>query len=133
MTLQGLSDDLAGFRIQGSKQTGRAMADIVVRAAFDLSRAHGQQGCGPVQCLNLTLFIHAQDQGTIGRVQIQAHDIAHLVDEQRIFGQLERFAAVGSQGKCAPNTVNRCPTQARPLGQRARGPVGGIGRRGLQG
>jgi len=57
------------------------MADIVVRAALNLSGAHGQQGRGPVQCLNLALFIYAQNQGTIRRVQIQADDIPHLLDE----------------------------------------------------
>jgi hypothetical protein len=32
----------------------------------------------------LALLIHAQNQGLVGRIHIQPHNVAYLVDEQRI-------------------------------------------------
>jgi hypothetical protein len=60
------------------------MAGVVVGAAFDLAGAHGQQRGGTIQRLNLALFVHAQDQGTLGRVQIKPNDVADLIDKQRV-------------------------------------------------
>ena len=43
-------------------------------AAFDLSGTHGQQRLGAVERLNLALFVHAQDQGAVRRVEVEADD-----------------------------------------------------------
>ena len=93
MALLVLADDLARLGIERGKQTGGAVTRIVMRAPLQLAGAHGQQRRGPIQRLNLALFVHTQDQGALRRVQIQSNDVPHLVDEQRVFGQLERFAA----------------------------------------
>jgi len=57
MALLVLADDLAGLGVQRGKQAGRAVARVVVGAAFDLVRSHGQQRSGTIQRLNLTLFV----------------------------------------------------------------------------
>jgi len=59
MALLVLADDLAGLGIQRSKQAGGAVPRIVVGAAFDLPRSHGQQRSRAVKRLDLALFIHA--------------------------------------------------------------------------
>ena len=59
MTLLVLADNLAGLGVQRGKQAGRSVPRIVVCAALDLPRSHGQQRSGAVQRLNLTFFIHA--------------------------------------------------------------------------
>ena len=41
MSLLVLADDLAGSGIQRGKQAGRAMARVVMGAAFDLAGSHG--------------------------------------------------------------------------------------------
>ena len=45
--------------IERGKQTGGAMTDIVMSAAFDLPWAHGQQRCRSIQSLYLRLLVHA--------------------------------------------------------------------------
>src|ERR1035437_1413690 len=57
MSLLVLADDLAGLGIQRGKQAGRALSSVVVGAACDLARSHGQQRCRAVERLYLTLFV----------------------------------------------------------------------------
>jgi hypothetical protein len=71
----------AGLQIESREQGGRAMALVVVRAAFQLPRTHGQHRLCAIQCLDLALFIHAEDQRVIGWVHVEAHNIPHFLDE----------------------------------------------------
>ena len=77
-----LTDDAAGFKFQRRKQRGGSVALVVMGAPLSLTGSHGQQRLGAVQRLNLALLVHAEDQSVIRRVHIEAHDIAHFVDEQ---------------------------------------------------
>src|SRR6266849_8490147 len=54
--------------IQGSKQCARAMALVVMGLTFRNSGPQWQNGLRAVQCLNLTLFIHAEHQSLVGWV-----------------------------------------------------------------
>jgi hypothetical protein len=47
----------------------------------------GNPGRGAVDDLDLRRFVHAQHQGILRRVQVQADDITDLVDELRVGGQ----------------------------------------------
>ncbi len=77
---------------------------VVVAAAFNLTGAHRQQRLCPVQGLNLRLLIYTQDQRSIGRIQVEPHDVAYFVNEQRIFGKLEGFTT----GAAAGQMLARC-------------------------
>ena len=57
---------------------------VVVRASLQLARLHRQQRLCTVQRLNLALLVHAQHHGVIGRIHIQAHDVAHFLDQLRV-------------------------------------------------
>ena len=59
-----------------------------------------------IERLYLGLFVHAQDQRVVRWVHIQADDVADLVDEQRVFGQLERLAAMRVQPEGAPDAAD---------------------------
>ena len=78
------ADHLAGLGVQCGKQRHRAVAQIIVGAPFRLSGTHGQQRAGTVQSLDLGLFVHAQHQRSVRRIQVKAHDVAHLLDEEWI-------------------------------------------------
>jgi hypothetical protein len=65
-----------------------------MRAPLDLTRAHRQQGLRPIQRLDLTFLVDAQNPRALGRRQIEPGNIAHFFDEQRIGGQLERLGAM---------------------------------------
>ena len=57
---------------QGREQRGGAMPQVIMRAPLGLPRTHGQQWLRTVQRLDLRLFIGAQHQRLVGRMQVQA-------------------------------------------------------------
>jgi hypothetical protein len=63
--------DVAGGQIQCSEETLDAVADVVVGAAGRGGGQHRQARLGPVQGLDLTLFIHAEHDRAFGRVQVE--------------------------------------------------------------
>jgi hypothetical protein len=44
---------------------------------------------GALQCLDLTLFIHAQDNGLVGGIEVQPHHVGELLGESPVTGELE--------------------------------------------
>jgi hypothetical protein len=92
-------EDRTGSDIEGRKQRGGAVADIVVCDSLDVSQAHGQERLGAIQSLNLALFINGEHQGVIGRIQVQAHNVAHLFNKEGVRGQFEPTAAVRLERK----------------------------------
>src|SRR3970040_433742 len=128
-----LADDFAGCCIESREQAGGAVAEVVMSAAFGVSRAHRQQRGGSLQSLNLALLIDAQDQSVLGRVQVEADDVPHLVDKQRVMAQLKALGAVWLEGKGAPDAADGGLVQPRNFGHGARGPMRGIGGLALQG
>jgi hypothetical protein len=81
MPAMELAQNLAAGHIEGGEQAGGAVAGVVVAVAFDLSGAHGQQRGGAIQSLNLALLVYAQNQGAVGRVEIEANNVADFVDK----------------------------------------------------
>ena len=66
-------------------------------------------------------------------MQVQADDIAHFLDEQRVLRQLEGLAAVGLQGERPPDAADRRRTQPAHAGHRACTPVCGVAGHRFQG
>ena len=87
MSWFAFGEDGAGGDIQCGKQSSGAVADVIVSDALDVAEPHGQNRLGSVERLNLAFLVHTQHQSVIGRVQIQAHNIAYLLDEERIGGE----------------------------------------------
>ena len=113
------------------------MARIVMAAPLDLARSHRQQRLGAVKRLNLRLLVHAQDQGVHGWRQIEADNVAHLFDEERIRRQLERrnlyvFWAMGLKAKSPPDPMDRRRGIAHGPGHGVPRPMGRPERQGLQ-
>jgi hypothetical protein len=79
--------------------TLRTMTPVVVGAPLRDPGRQRQDGLREVQRLDLALLVHAQHHRIKWRIQMQPDDIAHLVDKQRIAGQLERFLPVRLQAK----------------------------------
>ncbi len=123
MPLLGLADDFACSGIERGEEAGCAVTRVIVGSPLDLAGAHGQQRRGAIQRLYLALFIHAQDQRAIWRRKIEANDVAHLLDEQRIAAEPEGLTAVRSERKGAPDAAYRGLAESTSLGHVARGPV----------
>ena len=76
----------------------------------------GNKGRVRSKRLHLTLFVEAEHQRVIGRIEIQPDDVAHLLDKLRIRRELERVHAdaIASRtsarcGRWSPSTAPRRP------------------------
>ena len=130
--LMALAMHLAGRHVQRREQRRGSVPNVVVCAAFGLPGTHRQQRLRALQRLNLRFFVDAQDNGMLRRIQMQPDDVTHLVDEERIFGELERLAAMRLKAEGAPDAHHRTLRQAFGLRQAARAPVRGVLGRRLQ-
>ena len=124
LSREGLRHDRARIHVQRRVQGRRAVAFVVVRSPLYLARLQRQEGSSTIEGLNLGLHINAIDHGVRGRLQVQPHDIAHFVDQQRIGRQLESLCAMRLEAERSPDAANRHRAQARRAGHLARAPVG---------
>jgi hypothetical protein len=85
------------------------------------------------QRLNLALFIDAEHQRAIRRIEIQADDVPYLILKLRIVRNLELLHPVRLDVVTLPNALHHHPRNAQFRGQHADAPVCGIGWSGLQG
>ena len=105
------------------------MALVIVRAPLGDARQHRQDRLCTVERLDLALLVDAEHQRAVRRREIQAYDVADLVHEVRIAGELERLRAVRLQAEGAPDAPDRRVRKAAFLGHRAQRPMGGVRRR----
>jgi hypothetical protein len=71
----------------------------------------------------LTLFIHAEHDGPLGRVEIEPHDIGELLHKTGITRHLEGLHPVRGQTVGIPNPVYRGSAHPDGSGQSAAAPV----------
>ena len=109
------------------------MSLVVVRPTLGLARAHGQQGLGAVERLDLAFLVDAQDQRPVRRGQVEADHVAHFRDEVGIGGELEGLDPVGLEAERPPDPLDRGGGQATGPGHAARAPMAAVGRQALQG
>src|SRR5262249_1706677 len=74
---------LAAGSVERGEQGSSAVAHIVVRDALDIAQSHRQHWLGSLEGLALALLIDAQHQGVVRRVEIEADNVAKLLDEER--------------------------------------------------
>ena len=108
-------DHLAGAEVQGGVEARSAVALVVVRRALGQARPHRQDRRRAVQRLDLGLLVHAQHDGALGRVQVEADDVSDLGHELRIAASLNVSARCGwspnaRQIRCTADCVS--PTSA---------------------
>ena len=82
-------EDRPGSDVEGGKERGGAMANVVMSDSFHVTEAHRQHRLSAVEGLNLGLLIDRQHDGVIGRVEVKTHHISYLFHEKGIAGQLE--------------------------------------------
>ena len=83
------ADDLAGGGVQGRQPAGRAVPPGVVRPRLGRARCHGPGRLRPSACLDLRFLVHREDDGRVGRVDVEADDVADLDRELRVARDLE--------------------------------------------
>ena len=82
------------------------MTLVVMAAPLDLTRPHRQQRLGAVERLDLGLFIHAEHQGAVGRVEVEPDNVADLSTNS---GSVESLK-VSTRCGCKPKARQMRPT-----------------------
>src|SRR5207245_4196810 len=73
-----LADHFALRYLQGGEERGRAVTLVIMRHGSTAALFDRQSRLRPIQSLNLALLIHAQHQGFLGRIEIEAHHVGEL-------------------------------------------------------
>src|ERR1700726_208074 len=133
MALHTLADDLAFQHIKRCEQRRDAMTLVVVCDGAGTSLLHRQPRLGAVQRLDLAFLIDRENDGVVGRVDVEADDLFELGRKLGIVGQLEPADQMRPQAMSTPDPLHR--TDADPSGFRHRraGPMAGGRRRSCQG
>lgn len=117
--------------IERRKKRGDTVPQVVMGHGSTAPLFYGQPGLGALQGLNLALLVNTQDNGLIGRVQVQPYDISELLGETRVSGELESLGTVRLKSVSVPYPVNSGVADALGLGHGACAPVSSTWRLGL--
>ena len=123
-----LPDHLSGGDVQRSKQRWSCRDARSRGSAARECPGQRQRQLGAVQGLDL-VFVHAQNERLQWRIQIQPHDVAHLVHEHRVAGQPRSLLAMGLQTRRRARYARRQSASAHLARHRASAPVGRCRRR----
>src|SRR5260370_36287948 len=126
MTLHALANNLALKDIERREHGCDAMALIIVGYGASALLLHRQPRLGAIKRLNLALLIDRQDNGVVGRIDVEADDLVQFGRKLRIVGQLELTHPVRLEAMSTPYPLHRA--DADPGRPRA----GAIGNRGLK-
>ena len=96
MTGGGMSKDLAREIVQGGKQGNRSVTVIVVGLGADMTLAQGQTRLTALKGLTLALLIATEQEGTIRRVEIEAHYIPELLFKRQSLESLKLLSRCGA-------------------------------------
>lgn len=117
----------------GRKQSGRAVAFVVVRHRPTAPFLQRQTGLGAVEGLDLAFLVHAQNKGFVRGIQIQSNDIVQLLDKLCVAAEFEGFDEMGFEIVVLPDTADGGLADALCLGHRSCTPMCRSGRRRMQG
>src|SRR5438105_4254738 len=118
-----LADHLSGLHVERGEERRGAVANVVMRVTLDLAGTERKRGLRPIERLDLGLLVDAQDHGVLGWIEVEAGDVADLLDEERVGRELERLPEVWLQPERAPDATHRALALSGLLGHRPRAPV----------
>jgi hypothetical protein len=124
VALHVMADDGAVENVESGELRGRAMAFIVVGHRSGAARLHRQTGLGAIERLDLALLIDRENDRMRGRIDIEADDVAQLVDKLRVGGELELFHSMRLQSMRPPNPLDGTRADIDDLRHQRGGPVG---------
>ena len=129
MALHTSANDLAFEDIESSEQRRCAMALVVVGHRAGSAFLHRQAGLGAVERLDLRLFVDREDDGMGGRIDIKPDNIAQLVDELRVVGELELVDPVRLETMRAPDALDGTRADTDGFRHHSSSPMGRLGGR----
>jgi hypothetical protein len=108
------------------------MALLVMSHGSSAPLLHRQPPLGAIEGLNLALLIDGQDNGMVGRVDVEADDLVQFSGKLRIVGQLELTDPVRLEAMSTPYPLHRAHADPGCLHHRRTGPVTGRRRQACQ-
>jgi len=123
VALHVAADHRAVEHIERGEQRRGSVSFVVVSHGSSAPPFQRRTGLGSVQRLNLALLIDRQYDGVRWRIDVESDDIAELLDEVGVVGELELADAMRLKAVCAPNTLNRTHRDANGLGHHCAGPM----------
>jgi hypothetical protein len=124
MTGHGFTDYRAIEDVERGKESGRAVALIVMRHRAATALFNREPLLRSIPGLNLAFLIHTQHQRFIRRIQVQAHPIVELFDKLFIFRQIESAGSMRLQSIGIPDTSDRRRVFTSDFVQRSRFTLG---------
>ena len=121
-------DDLAVQHVQRREQGGGAVALVVVGHGAGAPLLHGQSGLGAVEGLDLALFVDAEDQRLVGRIEIEPDHVLHLGGEVLVARDLERLDQMRLEPVRTPDPLDAAVGDACRRRHAAHAPMGRIRR-----
>jgi len=126
MLLHAASEDDAVEHIEGGEQRRGSIALVVMGHGRALAGLERQARLGPIERLDLALFVDRQHHGVMGRAHVEADDILDLGGEGRVLGALEGAQSVRLQTMLIPDALDGAKGDAHSLGDGPTGPVGDL-------
>jgi hypothetical protein len=129
MALHVPADDGAVEYVEEGEKGGGAAALVVVRHRTEPPLLHRQAGLGTVERLDLRLLVDRQHDGVARWIELEADEVAQLVDELGVFGKLELALLVGCETMRLPDAPDGAGADCGGLRHHVGGPVGRLARR----
>src|ERR1039457_3965168 len=133
VSLMAFADDLALQGLQGGEEGGRAIALVIVGHSAATPFLDRQPWLCTIQCLNLALFVYAENDPLLRGIQVQTHHIGHLFQKLRIARKLKGLRAMWLEIMGAPDIVDSGLADTLALRHGPATPVRHPRRFGLQG
>ncbi len=105
MVAEAVRMNLAAGRLQRGEQAGGAVAGVIVGAPGRQTWPHRQQPLGAVKRLHLRLFVHAQHQRPLRRIEIEPHHLGQLAVKIGISAELEGLDPMRLQPALLPDAM----------------------------
>ena len=128
MAPAALADDEAGGNVGGGERRGRPVAPVVVGPPFGNTRVPRRHGLSAAGRPYPAPFVDAEHDRPVRRHQIKPYDVAYLVREIGIAGELEDLRTVRLKPEGVPNAPDRGVRKAALPGHQTGRPVSGVGR-----
>ena len=129
MALHALANNLALKDVERREQRGDTMALVIMGHSTSAPLLHRQARLGAIKRLNLALLIDRQDNGVVGRINVETDDLVQFGSKLRIVGQFELTYPVRLEAMSTPYPLHRTDADAGRFGHGGAGPVAGRRRR----
>jgi hypothetical protein len=129
MTLHIAADHRSVEDVHGREQGRRTVPLVVVGHGSGAAFFHRQAGLGSIERLDLALLIDRQNDGVRRRIDVEPDDVAQLVDELGVPGELELPDAMRLEPMSAPDALHRADADAGRLRHGCPRPMRGLARR----